>query len=87
MKVEFGLTATAITSGARAMTTIGHTDVDMTIYLGGRRGPALAFIVKAVDPPASQNVVRLLAKEGGERGHWVRNVSSLAVSDSASPAH
>ncbi|MFF0816417.1 bifunctional molybdenum cofactor biosynthesis protein MoaC/MoaB [Rhodococcus sp. NPDC003318] len=72
VKVEFGFTDTTITIEARAKTT-GQTGVEMEALTAvAVAGLTLHDMVKAVDPAAVLNGVRLLSKEGGKRGHWVR---------------
>ncbi|MFD6393569.1 bifunctional molybdenum cofactor biosynthesis protein MoaC/MoaB [Nocardia sp. NPDC055029] len=72
VKVEFGFTETTITVEATAKTT-GPTGVEMEALTAvAVAGLTLHDMVKAVDPAAVMNGVRLLTKEGGKHGHWVR---------------
>lgn len=72
VKVEFGFTDTTITVEATAKTT-GQTGVEMEALTAvAVAGLTLHDMVKAVDPAATMNGVRLLTKEGGKHGHWVR---------------
>ncbi|WP_327150216.1 bifunctional molybdenum cofactor biosynthesis protein MoaC/MoaB [Nocardia sp. NBC_01329] len=72
VKVEFGFTESAITIEATAKTT-GPTGVEMEALTAvAVAGLTLHDMVKAVDPAAELNGVRLLSKEGGKRGHWTR---------------
>jgi len=74
--VDFGFTSSAITIEAAAKTT-GHTGVEMEALTAvAVAGLTLHDMVKAVDPAATLNGVRLLTKNGGKRGHWVRPDSS-----------
>ncbi|WP_280345348.1 bifunctional molybdenum cofactor biosynthesis protein MoaC/MoaB [Nocardia neocaledoniensis] len=72
VKVEFGFTENAITIEASAKTT-GPTGVEMEALTAvAVAGLTLHDMVKAVDPAAVLTNVRLLTKEGGKHGHWVR---------------
>ncbi|MBF6349156.1 MULTISPECIES: bifunctional molybdenum cofactor biosynthesis protein MoaC/MoaB [Nocardia] len=72
VKVDFGFTGSAITIEASAKTT-GPTGVEMEALTAvAVAGLTLHDMVKAVDPAAVLNGVRLLTKEGGKRGHWTR---------------
>ncbi|MGS2805831.1 bifunctional molybdenum cofactor biosynthesis protein MoaC/MoaB [Nocardia sp. MW-W600-9] len=72
VKVEFGFTETTITVEATAKTT-GPTGVEMEALTAvAVAGLTLHDMVKAVDPAAVLNGVRLVTKEGGKHGHWVR---------------
>ncbi|MFI1459216.1 bifunctional molybdenum cofactor biosynthesis protein MoaC/MoaB [Nocardia carnea] len=72
VKVEFGFTDSAITIEASAKTT-GPTGVEMEALTAvAVAGLTLHDMVKAVDPAAVLNGVRLLTKEGGKRGQWTR---------------
>ncbi|MFC7447421.1 bifunctional molybdenum cofactor biosynthesis protein MoaC/MoaB [Rhodococcus daqingensis] len=72
VKIEFGFTETTITVEATAKTT-GQTGVEMEALTAvAVAGLTLHDMVKAVDPAATMNGVRLLTKEGGKHGHWVR---------------
>ncbi len=73
VKVEFGFTESTITIEARAKTT-GQTGVEMEALTAvAVAGLTLHDMVKAVDPAAVLNGVRLLTKSGGKRGNWVRD--------------
>ncbi|MFF2086043.1 bifunctional molybdenum cofactor biosynthesis protein MoaC/MoaB [Nocardia sp. NPDC058176] len=79
VKVEFGFTDTSITIQASAKTT-GPTGVEMEALTAvAVAGLTLHDMVKAVDPAAVLNGVRLLTKEGGKHGHWVRPESRDVV--------
>lgn len=70
--VRFGFTADTITIEATAKTT-GPTGVEMEALTAvAVAGLTLHDMVKAVDPAAVLNNVRLLTKDGGKRGHWER---------------
>ncbi|MEV6275553.1 bifunctional molybdenum cofactor biosynthesis protein MoaC/MoaB [Nocardia sp. NPDC051832] len=72
VKVEFGFTESTITIEASAKTR-GQTGVEMEALTAvAVAGLTLHDMVKAVDPAATLNGVRLLTKEGGKHGHWVR---------------
>lgn len=72
VKVEFGFTENAITIEATAKTK-GPTGVEMEALTAvAVAGLTLHDMVKAVDPAATLDGVRLLTKEGGKRGHWTR---------------
>lgn len=72
--VRFGFTETTITVEATAKTT-GPTGVEMEALTAvAVAGLTLHDMVKAVDPSATMNNVRLLSKEGGKRGRWSRGV-------------
>ncbi|WP_372466007.1 bifunctional molybdenum cofactor biosynthesis protein MoaC/MoaB [Nocardia spumae] len=71
--VRFGFTEDAITIEARAKTK-GPTGVEMEALTAvAIAGLTLHDMVKAVDPAAVLDGVRLLTKEGGKRGHWKRS--------------
>ncbi|MEU8899602.1 bifunctional molybdenum cofactor biosynthesis protein MoaC/MoaB [Nocardia sp. NPDC048505] len=73
VKVEFGFTDTSITIEASAKTR-GQTGVEMEALTAvAVAGLTLHDMVKAVDPAATLNGVRLLTKEGGKQGHWERS--------------
>ncbi|MFI6211140.1 bifunctional molybdenum cofactor biosynthesis protein MoaC/MoaB [Nocardia brasiliensis] len=73
VKVEFGFTDTAITIEATAKTK-GPTGVEMEALTAvAVAGLTLHDMVKAVDPAATLNDVRLLTKDGGKHGHWERS--------------
>ncbi|MFE9785077.1 bifunctional molybdenum cofactor biosynthesis protein MoaC/MoaB [Nocardia salmonicida] len=83
VKVEFGFTETTITVEATAKTK-GPTGVEMEALTAvAVAGLTLHDMVKAVDPAAVMNGVRLVTKEGGKHGHWVR---PEARSDIGAPA-
>lgn len=100
VKVEFGFTETTVTIEATAKTT-GPTGVEMEALTAvAVAGLTLHDMVKAVDPAAVLNGVRLLTKEGGKHGRWVRTDAEAAPStpgveaavpgrhaESATPAH
>ncbi|MFE3223131.1 bifunctional molybdenum cofactor biosynthesis protein MoaC/MoaB [Nocardia sp. NPDC059228] len=70
--VNFGFTDTTITIEASAKTK-GPTGVEMEALTAvAVAGLTLHDMVKAVDPAATLNGVRLITKEGGKHGHWVR---------------
>ncbi|AOW92282.1 bifunctional molybdenum cofactor biosynthesis protein MoaC/MoaB [Rhodococcus sp. WMMA185] len=72
VKLEFGFTDTAITIEATAKTK-GPTGVEMEALTAvAVAGLTLHDMIKAVDPGATLDGVRLLTKEGGKRGHWTR---------------
>lgn len=78
VKVEFGFTETSITVEATAKTK-GPTGVEMEALTAvAVAGLTLHDMVKAVDPGAVMNGVRLITKEGGKHGHWVRPESRSA---------
>ncbi|MFC4602388.1 bifunctional molybdenum cofactor biosynthesis protein MoaC/MoaB [Rhodococcus kronopolitis] len=75
VKVEFAFTDTTIVIEATAKTA-GQTGVEMEALTAvAVAGLTLHDMVKAVDPAASLNAVRLLTKDGGKRGHWVRDAA------------
>lgn len=83
VKVEFGFTETTITVEATAKTK-GPTGVEMEALTAvAVAGLTLHDMVKAVDPAAVMNGVRLVTKEGGKHGHWVRPEDR---SDTGTPA-
>ncbi|WP_328398152.1 bifunctional molybdenum cofactor biosynthesis protein MoaC/MoaB [Nocardia sp. NBC_00416] len=72
VKVEFGFTDSTIAIEATAKTT-GPTGVEMEALTAvAVAGLTLHDMVKALDPAAVLNGVRLLDKTGGKRGHWTR---------------
>jgi len=72
VKVNFGFTDTSITIEASAKTK-GPTGVEMEALTAvAVAGLTLHDMVKAVDPAAVLNGVRLVSKEGGKRGRWSR---------------
>lgn len=73
VKVEFGFTESSITIEATAKTK-GPTGVEMEALTAvAVAGLTLHDMVKAVDPAATLDGVRLLTKEGGKRGRWRRD--------------
>ncbi|MEV0341246.1 bifunctional molybdenum cofactor biosynthesis protein MoaC/MoaB [Nocardia sp. NPDC050713] len=85
VKVEFGFTETAITIEATAKTK-GPTGVEMEALTAvAVAGLTLHDMVKAVDPAATLDGVRLLTKEGGKRGHWQRPGESTADAETTVP--
>ncbi|QBS40625.1 bifunctional molybdenum cofactor biosynthesis protein MoaC/MoaB [Nocardia sp. CS682] len=85
VKVEFGFTDTSITIEATAKTK-GPTGVEMEALTAvAVAGLTLHDMVKAVDPAATLNGVRLLTKEGGKHGHWVRPESAQSASSATHP--
>lgn len=72
VRIEFGFTNTAITIEARAKTR-GATGVEMEALTAvAIAGLTLHDMVKAIDPQARLDGVRLLSKSGGKRGNWER---------------
>ncbi len=72
VNVSFGFTEDSITIEATAKTK-GPTGVEMEALTAvAVAGLTLHDMVKAVDPAATLNGVRLVTKEGGKHGHWVR---------------
>ncbi|MEV6767871.1 bifunctional molybdenum cofactor biosynthesis protein MoaC/MoaB [Nocardia sp. NPDC051030] len=72
VNVSFGFTDTSITIEATAKTK-GPTGVEMEALTAvAVAGLTLHDMIKAVDPAATLNGVRLLTKDGGKRGHWER---------------
>nr|WP_258562305.1 bifunctional molybdenum cofactor biosynthesis protein MoaC/MoaB [Nocardia africana] len=70
--VRFGFAESAITIEARAKTK-GPTGVEMEALTAvAIAGLTLHDMVKAVDPAAVLDGVRLLTKDGGKHGHWER---------------
>ncbi|MBU4617576.1 cyclic pyranopterin monophosphate synthase MoaC, partial [Rhodococcus sp. GG48] len=83
VKVEFGFTDSSITIEATAKTK-GPTGVEMEALTAvAVAGLTLHDMVKAVDPAARLDGVRLLTKEGGKRGRWRRDERG---GDTAAPA-
>ncbi|UTT47372.1 MULTISPECIES: bifunctional molybdenum cofactor biosynthesis protein MoaC/MoaB [Rhodococcus] len=73
VKVMFGFTDTSITIEGTAKTK-GPTGVEMEALTAvAVAGLTLHDMVKAVDPAAVLDGVRLISKEGGKRGHWTRD--------------
>jgi cyclic pyranopterin monophosphate synthase len=84
VKVTFGFTDTAITIEGTAKTK-GPTGVEMEALTAvAVAGLTLHDMVKAVDPAAVLDGVRLLSKDGGKRGHWRRDASAPASEPAAS---
>lgn len=85
--VRFDFTEDTITIEARAKTT-GPTGVEMEALTAvAVAGLTLHDMVKAVDPAAVLDGVRLLTKDGGKRGHWERADTGTAVAEqSAAPS-
>ena len=79
VKLEFGFTDDAITIEATAKTK-GPTGVEMEALTAvAVAGLTLHDMVKAVDPAATLDGVRLLTKDGGKRGHWTREQQSPGI--------
>ena len=79
VKLEFGFTGDAITIEATAKTK-GPTGVEMEALTAvAVAGLTLHDMVKAVDPAATLDGVRLLTKDGGKRGHWTREQQSTGT--------
>ena len=79
VKLEFGFTDDAITIEATAKTK-GPTGVEMEALTAvAVAGLTLHDMVKAVDPAATLDGVRLLTKDGGKRGHWTREQQSTGT--------
>jgi cyclic pyranopterin phosphate synthase len=77
--VRFDFTATSITIEAVAKTK-GPTGVEMEALTAvAVAGLTLHDMVKAVDPGATLNGVRLLTKDGGKSGHWERSGSAPEI--------
>jgi cyclic pyranopterin phosphate synthase len=75
--VQFDFTDTAILIEATA-TTRGATGVEMEALTAvAIAGLTLHDMIKAVDPCASVDGIRLLTKEGGKHGHWTRERHNL----------
>ncbi len=76
--VRFDFTDTTITIEASAKTK-GPTGVEMEALTAvAVAGLTLHDMVKAVDPAATLNDVRLLTKDGGKHGHWERPADAPA---------
>ncbi|WP_225724568.1 MULTISPECIES: bifunctional molybdenum cofactor biosynthesis protein MoaC/MoaB [unclassified Nocardia] len=87
VKVEFGFTEYTITIEATAKTK-GPTGVEMEALTAvAVAGLTLHDMVKAVDPAATLNAVRLLTKDGGKHGHWERAESPGDAAHSGGTAH
>ncbi|WP_067710925.1 bifunctional molybdenum cofactor biosynthesis protein MoaC/MoaB [Nocardia yamanashiensis] len=87
VSVTFGFTEDSITIEASAKTK-GPTGVEMEALTAvAVAGLTLHDMVKAVDPAATLNGVRLLTKDGGKRGHWERPEGVARQPHSDSAAH
>ncbi|WP_216897658.1 bifunctional molybdenum cofactor biosynthesis protein MoaC/MoaB [Nocardia sp. ncl2] len=84
--VRFGFTTDTITIEATAKTT-GPTGVEMEALTAvAVAGLTLHDMVKAVDPAAVLNGVRLLTKDGGKHEHWERpDIEAAAAIESSDP--
>ena len=73
--IAFGFTESSITIEATAKTK-GPTGVEMEALTAvAVAGLTLHDMVKAVDPAATLDGVRLVSKDGGKRGHWERDAA------------
>ena len=85
VEVRFGFTENSITIEATASTT-GQTGVEMEALTAvSVAGLTLHDMVKAVDPGASIESVRLLSKTGGRRGEWIRGTVHDVATSEAEP--
>lgn len=83
--VRFGFAESAITIEARAKTK-GPTGVEMEALTAvAIAGLTLHDMVKAVDPAAVLDGVRLLTKDGGKHGHWERPEAGASPQPQAAP--
>lgn len=83
VEVRFELSSDAIEIEARAKTK-GPTGVEMEALTAvAVAGLTLHDMVKAVDPAAVLDGVRLLTKDGGKHGHWQRPDSGATDVDAA----
>ncbi|MCZ4518715.1 bifunctional molybdenum cofactor biosynthesis protein MoaC/MoaB [Rhodococcus ruber] len=83
VKISFGFTDSSITVEATARTT-GRTGVEMEALTAvAVAGLTLHDMVKAVDPGATMNGVRLITKDGGKHGHWQRDREPVTPADAA----
>ncbi|NMN99611.1 bifunctional molybdenum cofactor biosynthesis protein MoaC/MoaB [Gordonia sp. TBRC 11910] len=83
--VNFELTADTVVVTATASTT-GRTGVEMEALTAvSVAGLTLHDMVKAVDPAASMTDVALWAKDGGRRGEWRREESSVDTASGVAP--
>lgn len=83
VNVSFGFTDTTITIEAVAKTK-GPTGVEMEALTAvAVAGLTLHDMIKAVDPSASLHGVRVLTKDGGKHGHWVRTDEVSQSADQA----
>ncbi|WP_039816487.1 bifunctional molybdenum cofactor biosynthesis protein MoaC/MoaB [Nocardia otitidiscaviarum] len=81
--VRFDFTDATITIEASAKTK-GPTGVEMEALTAvAVAGLTLHDMVKAVDPAATLNDVRLLTKDGGKHGHWERPDATAGASGTA----
>jgi cyclic pyranopterin monophosphate synthase len=70
--VDLQITATGVEITATA-TTADRTGVEMEALTAvATAGLALIDMIKGVDPAASIEAVRVMRKEGGKTGEWVR---------------
>ncbi|HVV21000.1 MAG TPA: cyclic pyranopterin monophosphate synthase MoaC [Pseudonocardiaceae bacterium] len=68
--LDIGDTAVTITATVR---TTDRTGVEMeALTAGAGAGLALHDMIKAVDPAAVLDAVRVESKDGGKTGHWTR---------------
>lgn len=87
VNVSFGFTDTTITIEAVAKTK-GPTGVEMEALTAvAVAGLTLHDMIKAVDPSASLHGVRVLTKDGGKHGHWVRTDEVSQSADQAGHDH
>ncbi|MCU1648001.1 MAG: moaC [Nocardia sp.] len=87
VNVSFGFTDTTITIEAVAKTK-GPTGVEMEALTAvAVAGLTLHDMIKAVDPSASLHGVRVLTKDGGKHGHWVRTDEFSQSADHAGHDH
>ncbi|MEV6065419.1 bifunctional molybdenum cofactor biosynthesis protein MoaC/MoaB [Nocardia sp. NPDC052001] len=87
VNVSFDFTETAITIEAVAKTK-GPTGVEMEALTAvAVAGLTLHDMIKAVDPAASLHAVRLLTKDGGKHGHWVRERELAETSRDSAVRH
>ncbi|OZD09121.1 bifunctional molybdenum cofactor biosynthesis protein MoaC/MoaB [Rhodococcus sp. 06-235-1A] len=85
VKISFGFTDSSITVEATARTT-GRTGVEMEALTAvAVAGLTLHDMVKAVDPGATMNGVRLITKDGGKHGHWQRDDAESSPDAETSP--
>ncbi|MGF0309585.1 MULTISPECIES: bifunctional molybdenum cofactor biosynthesis protein MoaC/MoaB [Nocardiaceae] len=85
VKISFGFTDSSITVEATARTT-GRTGVEMEALTAvAVAGLTLHDMVKAVDPGATMNGVRLITKDGGKHGHWQRDGEPVTPATEAAP--
>ncbi|WP_327144580.1 bifunctional molybdenum cofactor biosynthesis protein MoaC/MoaB [Nocardia sp. NBC_01327] len=87
VNVSFGFTDSTITIEAVAKTK-GPTGVEMEALTAvAVAGLTLHDMIKAVDPSASLHGVRVLTKDGGKHGHWVRTDEVSQSADQAGHDH